>query len=265
MLALNENLSETKDQLWGEMELARKMQTVLLPIRPAINGYEILPYMKPADEVGGDYYDIINCEGYDWLVIGDVSGHGFSAGLIMMMVQTAIHATLERHPDDNPSALLSIVNKALKKNLERLDEDKYMTITVFAVLKKGNFSYSGLHQDILIYRQRTKKVETIETNGFWIGLVDEIDDLLLDNNLSIEVNDIILLYTDGITEAWAKDTKVGERFPIVDMYGDTNLIKNFEKYAEEGSLKKIQETIIQSLDDYEYNDDLTMLLIKRIE
>ena len=263
--AINENLIETRDQLWGEMKLARKMQTVLLPEKPFIEGYEIVPYMKPADDVGGDYYDVINCEGYDWIIIGDVSGHGFSAGLIMMMVQTAIHTSLERHPDDKPSRLLTSINGAIKKNLEKLDEDKYMTITVFAALKDGKFIYSGLHQDLMIYREKTKKVEIMETEGFWIGILDDIDEYLNDCKLNINIGDILLLYTDGITEAWKIGSIPGQRDPESDMYSDEKLIQTFQENAVGNDLKGIQSQILKSLDDYEYDDDITLLLIKRVE
>ncbi|MCP4610030.1 MAG: response regulator, partial [Planctomycetes bacterium] len=86
-----DQIVKARDALWGEMELAKKIQTVLLPEEPKISGYKIAAHMEPADEVGGDYYDVINFEGKDWLVIGDVSGHGVPSGLVMMMVQTAIH------------------------------------------------------------------------------------------------------------------------------------------------------------------------------
>ncbi|MDJ0762757.1 MAG: triple tyrosine motif-containing protein [Myxococcota bacterium] len=75
-------VNETKDALWGEMQLAQKIQTVLLPDTPQLPGYDITAYMQTADEVGGDYYDVIQMEGTYWLVIGDVSGHGVPAGLV---------------------------------------------------------------------------------------------------------------------------------------------------------------------------------------
>ncbi|MCP4135249.1 MAG: AAA family ATPase, partial [bacterium] len=89
---------ENGAKLEKEMEIAANIQTGLLPQNPFIKDYEISAYMNPADDVGGDYYDIINAEGRDWIVIGDVSGHGVPAGLIMMMVQTSIHTVLTQHP-----------------------------------------------------------------------------------------------------------------------------------------------------------------------
>ncbi len=110
-------LKKAMDALWGEMELAKKIQTTLLPRAPAIRGFEIATYMQPADQVGGDYYDIINAEGLDWLVIGDVSGHGVPAGLIMMMVQTAIHMAITAKPNLRPDVLLNRVNSVITENI----------------------------------------------------------------------------------------------------------------------------------------------------
>ena len=124
MEAMNEQLIETRDALWGEMELAKKIQMKLLPENPSMADYEIAAYMRPADEVGGDYYDIINVADIDWVVIGDVSGHGVPAGLVMMMVQTAIHITLDQNADIAPENLLTIINKTIAKNIRRLGENK---------------------------------------------------------------------------------------------------------------------------------------------
>src|SRR3990172_11579193 len=149
--AAMKKLIETSSALWGEMELAKKIQTVLLPEKPEIPGYEISAFMRPAVEVGGDYYDIINAGGMNWVVIGDVSGHGIPAGLIMMMVQTAINVTLSKNPKMPPSELLQAINMTIKKNIIRLGGDKYVTITALAVFDNGRFHFSGLHQNILIY------------------------------------------------------------------------------------------------------------------
>ena len=73
--------------------------------------------MFPADEVGGDYYDVINYGGHDWIIIGDVSGHGVPAGLIMMMVQTSIHIVLKNNPEINPADLVKTINSIITKNI----------------------------------------------------------------------------------------------------------------------------------------------------
>ena len=172
MAVINRNLQETSDALWGEMALAKKIQTVLLPDKPKISGYDISVYMEPADEVGGDYYDVMHVDGTDWLVIGDVSGHGVPAGLIMMMVQTSIHSVIKMAPREKPSVILSRVNDVITENIRKLGEDKYMTITVFAYIEDGKFCFSGLHQDIMVYRAVAGDVQLVATNGVWIGILD---------------------------------------------------------------------------------------------
>ncbi|MDJ0764640.1 MAG: SpoIIE family protein phosphatase [Myxococcota bacterium] len=257
----NQELTKTKDALWGEMEIAKKIQTVLLPEKPAINGFEVSGSMMPADQVGGDYYDVINAGDMDWVVIGDVSGHGVPAGLIMMMVQTSIHTALRNNANMSPSDLMVLVNETIAANIEKLHEKKYMTITVIAYHKEGRFCFSGLHQDILIYRSASKKVEKIPTNGIWLGVTESIDGMVKDDTFSIDVNDVILLYTDGIIEA----NKVNGRSDHdLDLYGSKRLAGVLSRLGEK-STDHIITGVLDSLNDYKTDDDVTVLAMKRCE
>ncbi len=259
----NEKLSEAMEEIWGGMELAKKIQTVLLPQQPNINGYEISAYMEPADEVGGDYYDIINVDSLDWIVIGDVSGHGIPAGLIMMMVQTSIRVTLNLHPDIDPSKLLSIINKTISYNIKQMGDDKYMTITVLAAHQDGKFVFSGLHQDILIYDAETCKVKQIETNGIWLGIIDDIEGMNHNRDIAMKPGDIMLIYTDGITEAWNKNTIRDQRDPIKEMFGNARLMNTLASLGDY-STNTIKDGILKKLDSYKCDDDITMVILKRI-
>ncbi len=259
MEAVNEQLVEARDALWGEMELAKKIQTRLLPVDPAIADYEISAYMQPADEVGGDYYDIINAAGIDWIVIGDVSGHGVPAGLVMMMTQTAIHVVLAQNPDIAPDKLLDIVNSTISDNIKRLGEDKYMTITVLAATIGGKFIFSGLHQDIIIFRASSGKVDFIETRGMWIGVVDDIKGMLEIDSLSMAPGDVMLLYSDGITEAIGKETITDVRG---ELFGDKQLGELFKSNATL-PVDEIKNKIINELKNYICGDDVTMVILKR--
>jgi hypothetical protein len=112
--------------LWGEMELAKRIQTALLPSDEEIYSigsremgrYYVAAKMLPAEEVGGDYYDVIeNQAGEGWIAIGDVTGHGVESGLIMMMTQTSIYSLVNNTSGNNPSTILSAVNGIIKKNI----------------------------------------------------------------------------------------------------------------------------------------------------
>lgn len=259
-------LQEARDALWGEMELAKKIQTMLLPAKPGIPGYEISATMLTASQVGGDYYDIINVKSkgitFNWAVIGDVSGHGVPAGLIMMMVQTAIHTVLEENPSVLPSNLLTVINKVITSNIRYLGEDKYMTITVFAVTGEGEFRFSGMHLALLIYRYAKKEIERIDTRGTWIGLLDDITGILKDDMVKLEKSDVLLLYTDGVTEAWKKGTTKDNR-PMSDMFGDKNLDEAFLGVAEKPT-EEICNGVLKALDGYEFADDVTLMVLKKV-
>jgi serine phosphatase RsbU (regulator of sigma subunit) len=262
MAALNEEVIQARDSLWSEMELAKKIQTVLLPDKPQISGFKITAYMRPAAEVGGDYYDIINVEGFDWLVIGDVSGHGISAGLIMMMVQTSIRTVLETKPDARPSELLVMVNSVIYQNIQKLREDKYMTITVFSCIKDGRFYYSGLHQDIMIFRDAHSSVEILETRGIWIGLSKNLQGILDDSSFTLDPGDTMLVYTDGITEAMQKRSDKDKHGSDIVLFGQDKLAQILAKSGR-SNLDAIKESIINGLTDYECKDDVTLMLVRR--
>jgi histidine kinase len=251
-----EELRRTLAELWSEMDLARKIQTVLLPNETRFRDYEVSAMMLPASTVGGDYYDIIRTDGADWVLIGDVSGHGVTAGLTMMMIQTAIRTVVlsaaEGAAKLTPAQVLAKVNAAVRSNLQKVSEDHYMTITGLQ-LEGSSVRYSGLHQDILIYRAKAGAVERVETRGMWIGPVDDIRPLLRDDTLELASGDIVLLFTDGITEAMVG----GKRF------GTDGLAAAFNALATtghdsggilKGLMKNVEGTVPQ--------DDVTMMAVR---
>jgi serine phosphatase RsbU (regulator of sigma subunit) len=244
---------KSRDALWGEMELAKKIQTVLLPSNPAMRNFQISGHLAPADEVGGDYYDIINVAGRDWVVIGDVSGHGVPAGLIMMMTQTAIKTIVTHSPDIPPVTLLSVINGVLADNVRRLGGDKYMTLTVMAMHQQGEFYFSGLHQDIMIFRQTDGSIEIQETRGMWIGIVEDLEGMNEEDRLYLNAGDVMMLYTDGVTEA------VG---PDGIMFGEERLQAILRENGN-GTPDEIRDAVLTAMNGYKRNDDVTLLIIKR--
>lgn len=258
----NELLSRARDELWGEMELAKKLHTILLPREPRIEGYELAVRSDPAAQVGGDYYDIINCGAVDWIVIGDVSGHGLPAGLVMMMVQSAIRAFLEDNPTVRPRRLLEMVNRVIRENIRRIDENRFMSLSVMALRLGGEFSFCGLHEDILIFRAGAGTVEVRETDGVWVGMYDDIEGKLFEDAITLGPGDVMLLYTDGILQAWRKDSVRGERTPETDMFGLARLIGILESKGRQHPAQILDE-IFNALDGYNREDDTTAVILKR--
>jgi serine phosphatase RsbU (regulator of sigma subunit) len=243
-----------RDALWGEMQLAKMIQTALLPERTEIGHYEIISQMIQADSVGGDYYDIFESpNGCKWVGIGDVSGHGVESGLIMMMAQTAIRAIVQQDTIRSPSNVLDQTNRVIKENIARLNTDRFMTMILFR-LEIDHMVVAGKHTDVLIYRAKEKKVEVIPTNGSWLGIIDDLGSVLEDHKIPIEVDDIVLLYTDGITEAQNKEG---------DLFGEERLIALLHTNALL-SLKHLSREIFIAVANFEetQRDDLTVLLLK---
>ncbi len=248
--------AETEAKLFSqEMEITKRIQTALIPENPGLPGYEIVASINPADEVGGDYYDVISVAGRDWIVIGDVSGHGVPAGLVMMMVQTAIHTALIGNPEIPPSRLLSVVNRTIYENIEKMDESKHMTIIVLAGGKDGIFSFAGLHEDILIRRAATGEVVAVETDGMWIGMTDDISGMLSDDTLRLEPGDCMVLFTDGITEARGREGS---------LFGIERLVRIIGEYGA-CPASEVHRNIVTTLESWEKPDDVTLVVVKRSE
>jgi phosphoserine phosphatase RsbU/P len=250
-----EELRAARDALWGEMEVAKRIQTALLPTNRAVGPYEVAARMQPAEEVGGDYYDIIETEtGGRWIAIGDVSGHGVESGLVMMMTQTSILALVERNPDLGPAGVFRAVNTALMENISRLRTGRYMTLNVVR-LDEDRLTLAGKHQDLLVWRSAEQRVEVVSNDGCWIGVARELNGELPDVEVPMAPGDVALFYTDGATEAMS---------PSGEMFGDERLARALGEVAKLPLAAALDElftrvTSFQARQD----DDVTMMLVRR--
>jgi predicted ATPase/serine phosphatase RsbU (regulator of sigma subunit)/tRNA A-37 threonylcarbamoyl transferase component Bud32 len=238
--------------LWSEMDIAKKIQTALLPERLNMRDCEIAGVMRPATTVGGDYFDVIDSGGRDWVMVGDVSGHGVPAGLIMMMVQTAVRTALESTKGQaSPARLLAVVNRAVTPNLERIGKGQYMTAAALR-FDGPRVTYSGLHEDMLLHRAATNTIERVETGGAWVGVLEDIESVLRDDELVLNPGDTLLLISDGVTES-RRDGK---------LLADAGLAKWFADLAHSSTCQGIVAGIEARLKDYVTMDDVTVLAIR---
>lgn len=191
-----------KEQAEREVEIAERIQTMLLPRAPLVEGLEVAAAMLTAVNVGGDYYDILPVPGGAWLGIGDVSGHGLGAGLVMMMLQSMVAALVRQAPDASPAELVASINAAVHENVRaRLGQDDHATFGLFRWRATGQLVYAGAHETVLIWRARSGRCEQVELTGVWLGILPDIRRETVDAELELEAGDILLLHTDGITEA----------------------------------------------------------------
>ncbi|MCT7967843.1 AAA family ATPase [Laspinema sp. D1] len=200
---LNKQLKSDNLRMRAELEVTRQLQQMMLPTAEeiqAIPGLDIAGFMEPADEIGGDYYDLLQEGDQIKFAIGDVTGHGLESGVVMIMVQTAVRTLIESQ-EINPSKFLDILNRTIYKNVQRIKAEKSMTLAVLDY-ENGRVKISGQHEEILIVRQGgiVERIDTVDL-GFPIGLISDMVDFVASETVELQPGDGVVLYTDGITEA----------------------------------------------------------------
>ncbi len=257
--ALNQRLKTENIRIKAELDITRRLQQMILPPATelsAIQELDIAGYMDPCDEVGGDYYDVLSHNGHLKIGIGDVTGHGLESGLIMIMVQTAVRTLLESEEQDAPK-FLNLLNRTIYHNVQRINCDKTMTLSLLDY-HEGTLSLSGQHEDVLVVRANgeLERFDTINL-GFPIALEEEIAEFVNQTQIHLSPGDVVVLYTDGITEAMNSDRS---------QYGLTRLCEVLIKYHDR-SAREINQLVIEDVRNYigqqTVFDDITLLVIKQ--
>ncbi len=185
-----------------EMEIAERIQTSLVPRAPQHPEFDFAGRMDPADDVGGDVYDVLAADDRPlWLTIGDVSNHGLAAGLVMLMAQSAFTTAWARAGARSPAEAFVQVNTTLYSSIrERMGDNKYITALIVTYRGGGEFSYAGGHLWPLVFRHKTGEVEQLRVEGPWLGILRAMS-LPPELHFSLEPGDVLCLYTDGVIEA----------------------------------------------------------------
>lgn len=253
----------TRKKKAEEMARAKSIQQAMLPKKiPQVSELDMAGYMKTAKEIGGDYYDIILSpdERKLYLAVADVSGKGTPASLVMVAVRTILRSLTSQAL--SPRDILIRANQLLYQDHSDAKHPGMVTMMLMCWdLQKKKMVYTGAgHEYILVYRgeQDGQKIcEAIPSGGMWLGIDDNIDELMTEKQLLFEPNDTILLYTDGITESHNQN---------MEMYGVERL-KNFLKRHGHLSAKKIVDRLLQNVEEFSrqalQHDDMTVVVIKR--
>jgi serine phosphatase RsbU (regulator of sigma subunit) len=259
ILVLNERLKVENLRMSAELDVTRRLQQMILPQQQeleSIEGLEIAAFMEPADEVGGDYYDVLNHGGKVTIGIGDVTGHGLESGVLMIMAQTAIR-TLFTHSETDPVKLLQTVNQTLFDNVERMNSGKNMSLSLLEY-RDNTLRLSGQHEEVIVVRSsgELERIDTIDL-GFPIALEADIADFLATTEIQLNSGDVVVLYTDGITEAFDMNK---------DQYGIEPLIEVVVLNREQ-SAAEIKQAVIDDVRRYigeqKVFDDITLVVIKQ--
>ncbi len=256
---LNDRLKTENMRMSAELDVTRKIQQMLLPKDLELNevvGLDIAGFMEPADEVGGDYYDVLQHEGRVKIGIGDVTGHGLESGVLMIMVQTAVR-TLLAYNEPDPVRFLSAINSAIYDNVQRMKCDKNASLALLDY-HEGMLKLSGQHEEMIVVRCNgsVERFDTIDL-GFPIGLDANIAEFVAETLVQLYSGDVVVLYTDGITEA--------ENMEKV-LYGLERLIEviqiNWQRTATEIRHAVIDD-VRSHIGEQKVFDDITLLVLKQ--
>jgi len=257
--ALNDKFQAENLRMSAELEVTKQLQQMILPKESeleSIKELDIAAFMEPADEVGGDYYDVLQQNGRVKIGIGDVTGPGLASVVLMIMAQTAVR-TLQEMNETDPVKFLDVLNRTIYHNVERMNSDKNMTLALLEY-NNGFLSLIGQHEEMIIVRVdgTIELIDTIDL-GFPIGLDEDIADFIAQENVKLNPGDVVVLYTNGITEA--EDIKGVQ-------YGLERLCEVVKQNWQQstGEIRQIViEDVRQHIGEQKVFDDITLLILKR--
>lgn len=248
-----------QERLQKEMQVAQEIQHALLPRKfPDVEGYDISTIYRAAKDVGGDYFDFVQIDPSTLgIIVADVSGKGVPGSLVMTMIRTALR--LESRENYSPTDILSRVNQFVADDVK-----KGMFITIFFITlnsEKRTISFASAgHNPMILYRKDVDSCYFLNTRGMPLGisLPDGVkfDQTIEHDKVQLKKDDMLVIYTDGITEAM---NKAG------DQYGNDRFIefiKNNSELHPDEFTAKLDADINRFTSGAPQNDDITLVVIK---
>ena len=259
---ISSNLLRIKElRLTSQIEIAQKIQTEIIPQQQYIPNCDISTFMKSSDEVGGDFYDIHHKNEDCWIILGDVAGHGIGSGMIMLMIQSIFSTIIHSSNIIDPAILNKLANKVLCKHFERLTEPRPISLVTLHTKDGKNFKIHGNHENVYQFNKENDVVNHIPVHDIplGIGLTEELDDsCFISNSITLNQDDILLLTTDGLTEAYKNGNLKNEQYEDKRI---TNLLKKHSK----STVEELKKKIIKSINDFTnkvFQDDMTFIILK---
>jgi serine phosphatase RsbU (regulator of sigma subunit)/ketosteroid isomerase-like protein len=241
-----------RERVEQELRVARSIQQASLPKEvPELEGWQINPYYRPAREVGGDFYDFFELpNGHLGLVVGDATGKGVPAALVMASARSMLRAVAQAS-DYSPGDVLRRVNDSLVTDIP-----PNMFVTCFCAIldpERARLSYANAGHD-LPYLHRNGDAEELRARGMPLGLMPGMS--YEEKEILLDVGDIALLYSDGLVEA--HDSK-GEMFGFPRLRA---------LVAEHGEARSLEGFLLEELysfvgEGWEQEDDITLLTLRR--
>jgi serine phosphatase RsbU (regulator of sigma subunit) len=250
--ALEQELRE-RERIEQELRVARSIQQASLPKEvPTLEGWQISPFYQPAREVGGDFYDFhLLSEGRLGVVVGDATGKGVPAALVMSTTCGMLQAVSQALDSPSPGEVLAQVNETL---LSRIPANMFVTCFYGALdPRSGHLSFANAGHD-LPYVRRGGDCEELRARGMPLGLMPGMS--YEQKEIVLDAGEAALFYSDGLVEA---------HDPKGEMFGFPRLQALIAKHGEERSLGDFLLEELYSFvgESWEQEDDITLLTLRR--
>src|SRR5215211_4361874 len=252
-MARQQEVAQERERIEQELRVARMIQHTLLPKSlPELEGHEIAAYYQPAREVGGDFYDFLRLpDGRLGLFVGDVSGKGVPAAIVMAITRTMLQAAY-RMGSPAPGEILEQVNNILYKDIP-----SNMFVTCLAALldsRTGRLQYANAGHD-LPYLRHADGVGRLRARGMPLGLMPGMS--YEQKEITLEPGESILLYSDGLVEA---------HDPQREMFGFPRMQGHVSAHPEGATLidSLLAELERFTGENWEQEDDITLLTLQRL-
>src|SRR5215217_3098353 len=242
-----------RERIEQELKVARRIQQASLPkVVPQLEGWQISPFYRPAREVGGDFYDFhLLSEGRLGVVVGDATGKGVPAALVMSTTCGMLQLAAQASESSSPSEVLERVNEALTI---RIPPNMFVT-SFYAILdpKNGSLSYANAGHD-LPYLHHSGDYEELRARGMPLGLMPGMS--YEEKEIELDVGEGVFFYSDGLVEA---------HDPKGEMFGFPRLRALVAKHGEVGALGYMLMKELYSFvgEGWEQEDDITLLTLRR--
>jgi len=245
------------ERITKELDIAKDIQMGQIPKKsPAIDGLEIDVSLVTASEIGGDCYDFLKLEdGNYFFYVGDATGHGVPASLVVALSNAAIFGTSLKTFD--PKKIIDDANIIVNTKTEPT-----MFLTMVGFLwntkeQKMQFVQAG-HDPVMLYSKKEQKVKMLPHGGTALGILPNISKITKTLPVEMDSGDVIFAYTDGFPEAFSKSNEI---------LGMEKFKEIIEKNANKSSIIEIKNAIIDDVKDFmkgePAHDDMTIILIKK--
>ncbi|MDA1060895.1 MAG: SpoIIE family protein phosphatase, partial [bacterium] len=246
-----------QERVVRELELATQIQNQLIPkVIPQIEGIDIAAQIIPAGEIGGDIYDFLPVDDKRLMMyLGDVTGHGVPAGIVSSIANSLFYGYRTSH---DLGSMMVGVNSVLKaKTMPTM----FMTLCLMDWnVETQKFTYTSAgHEQIVHYRAKTDDVILEPAAGIALGMLPDFTQHVNLIEVDFQVGDYLVVYSDGIPEAWKNDT---------DCYGMERFQAQAKVFGKLEKAEQIKDAILKDVldfqGDHEQMDDITLLVIKKV-